>query len=80
LRSIARRWAVAETRDFPFPSFDEYFKPIEEGAGSVGAEFVALPEDLRRAVKQAVYREIDPCGSGGAIAIEVAILFASGTR
>jgi hypothetical protein len=68
-----------ESYFFPFPSFNSYFEPIEQGAGSVGAEFVTLPPDLQRHVKEDIRRELDaPCG--GPIAIEVAILFATGAR
>jgi hypothetical protein len=40
-----------ESTQFPFSSFDAYFQPIEEGAGSVGAELASLPAEVRRAVR-----------------------------
>jgi hypothetical protein len=55
-------WAVdrdhisvfVETLRFRFPSFDCYLEPIEQGAGSVGPEFVALSSDLRQIVREDV--------------------------
>lgn len=67
-----------ESHAFPFPSFDAYFSAIEEGAGSVGAEFMALPFDLQREVKEDIRRELDPLATGGPIAVEVTILFGAG--
>ncbi len=69
-----------ESHTFPFPSFAAYFQPIEDGAGSVGAEFVALSSDLRHAVKEDIRDQLDPDGSGGPINIHVTMLFATGVR
>ena len=65
---------------FPFPSFDAYFAPIEGGAGSVGAEFAALPPALRQTVREEMSAELDTGLGGGAIEIEVKLLFATGIR
>jgi hypothetical protein len=69
-----------ESHTFPFPSFAAYFQPIEDGAGSVGAEFIALYSDLRRAVKEDIRDQLAPHGSGGSINLHVTILFATGVR
>jgi ubiquinone/menaquinone biosynthesis C-methylase UbiE len=61
-----------------FPSFDAYFGGIEQGAGNVGQEYVALPEDIRRAVREEVRREVGDTGGPVELAMEVRI--ASGRR
>lgn len=43
---------LTETRELPFGSFDAYFSGIEAGAGNVGQEYVALPEHIRRVVRE----------------------------
>ena len=50
---------VMETRLFSFPSFDAYFEPFEQGGGPWGAEYVALPAELRCSVREDVR-----CGLG----------------
>src|SRR6476620_827055 len=35
---------ATETHRFVLPSFDAYFEPFEQGAGSPGQAFVSLPE------------------------------------
>ena len=61
-----------------FPSFDAYFGGVEQGAGKVGQDYMALPEDGRRAVREEARREIG--GTGGRIEVEVEIRVASGRR
>jgi hypothetical protein len=34
------------TRRFAMPSFDAYFEPYEQGAGSAGQAFLSLPEEI----------------------------------
>jgi hypothetical protein len=60
------------------PSFDAYFKPCERGGGSAGQAYVALPEAVRRAVREEVRRDLND--TGGPIDIPVEIMFASGRR
>src|SRR4030095_10287694 len=43
---------TTETHSFALPSFDAYFAPIEQGAGSPGQAFVSLPDAARRAVRE----------------------------
>ena len=71
----------AEMRPFSFPSFDAYFEPFERGGGPWGAEYAALPDEDRRAVREEVRRGLEPeTAPDGAIRIDVDILFGGGTR
>jgi ubiquinone/menaquinone biosynthesis C-methylase UbiE len=69
---------ATEKLSVEFPSFDAYFGGIEQGAGNVGQEYVALPEDIRRAVREKVRREVGD--TGGPIEAEVEVRIASGRR
>jgi ubiquinone/menaquinone biosynthesis C-methylase UbiE len=69
---------TTQTRTFRLPSFDAYFAPIEQGAGSPGQAFVSLPETARRAVREELRRELGD--AGGPIEVEVEYRFASGLR
>lgn len=69
---------TTETRTFKLPSFDTYFAPIEQGAGSPGEIFVSMPEATRRAVREELRRELGD--AGGPIEVEVEYRFASGLR
>lgn len=61
-----------------FRSFEDYFRGVEQGAGNVGQEYVALPESLRRAVRDETRRVVGD--TGGAIELRVETTFASGQR
>jgi ubiquinone/menaquinone biosynthesis C-methylase UbiE len=67
-----------EIHRFALPSFDAYFKPFEQGAGSPGQAFVSLSEDARHAVREEVRRDFGD--TGGPIEIEVEYRFGSGRR
>jgi hypothetical protein len=69
---------TTEIRSFTLPSFDTYFEPIEQGAGSPGQAFISLPEAARRAVREELRRELGD--AGGPIEVEVEYRFASGRR
>lgn len=69
---------ATEAHRFSVPSFDAYFEPYEQGAGSTGQAFVRLPQEVRRAVREEVRRDLGD--TGGPIEIEVEIRFASGRR
>jgi hypothetical protein len=72
---------IIEERRYAFPSFDIYFGPLERGEGSTGAEYAALPEELRRTVREEVRRGLEgDTETGGPIEVPVAILFGSGCR
>ena len=61
---------------FVSPSFDAYFRPFEQGGGSSGQAYVALPETERRAVRDEVRRHLGD--TGGPIGIDVELRHASG--
>jgi ubiquinone/menaquinone biosynthesis C-methylase UbiE len=67
-----------ETKIFTLPSFDTYFEPIEQGAGSPGQAFISLPEAARRSVREELRRELGD--TGGPIEVEVEYRLASGQR
>ena len=69
---------TTRTKVFTLPSFDTYFEPIEQGAGSPGQAFVSLSEAARRAVREELRRDLGD--AGGAIEVEVEYRFASGQR
>ena len=69
---------ATEVHRFVLPSFNAYFEPFEQGAGSPGQAFVSLPEEARRAVREDVRRDLGD--TGGAIEVEVEYRFASGLR
>jgi hypothetical protein len=69
---------TTETHRFVLPSFDSYFNPFEQGAGSPGQAFVSLPEEARHAVREEVRRDLGD--KGGPIEVEVEYRFGSGRR
>jgi len=69
---------ATEALRFAFPSFDAYFGGVERGEGDMGQEYTALPEEMRRAVREEVRREVG--GAGGPIEVEVEVRIASGRR
>ena len=69
---------ATETLRIEFPSFDAYFGGVEQGAGNVGQEYMALPEQVRRAVREEA--RLDVGDTGGPIEIEVTVRFGSGRR
>lgn len=69
---------TTETHRFMLPSFDTYFEPFEQGAGSPGQAFVPLPEETRRSVREEVRHDLGD--TGGPIEIEVEYRFGSGRR
>jgi ubiquinone/menaquinone biosynthesis C-methylase UbiE len=72
---------ATETRRYSFQSFDAYFKPIEQGWGQAGQEYLALPGEVRRAVREDVRRGLESnTGVGGPVEVEVELLFVGGRR
>jgi ubiquinone/menaquinone biosynthesis C-methylase UbiE len=69
---------TTETHRFVLPSFDSYFNPFEQGAGSPGQALVSLPEEARHAVREEVRRDLGD--KGGPIEVEVEYRFGSGRR
>jgi SAM-dependent methyltransferase len=69
---------LLETRSFEFPSFDAYFEPFEQGGGPWGEEYAALPEELRRIIRNDRYHELG--GRTGPVTVDVDILFCCGKK
>ena len=72
---------ATEARRYPFPSFDAYFDLMERGGAPTGLEYAALPEEVRRAVREDVRRGLEgDVQTGGPIVVPVEILFGSGRK
>jgi ubiquinone/menaquinone biosynthesis C-methylase UbiE len=63
---------------FVLPSFDAYYGPFERGAASTGQALAALPEKIRRAVREEVRRDL--ANSGGPVEVEAEYRIASARR
>jgi ubiquinone/menaquinone biosynthesis C-methylase UbiE len=63
---------------FVLPSFDAYYGPFERGGGSTGQALAALPEEIRRAIREEVRRNL--ADTGGPIEAEAEYRIASGRR
>ena len=63
---------------FVLPSFDAYYGPFERGGASTGQALAALPEEIRRAVREEVRRDLGD--TGGPIEAEAEYRIASGRR
>jgi hypothetical protein len=63
---------------FVLPSFDVYYGPFERGGASTGQALAALPEEIRRAIREEVRRDL--ADSGGPIKAEAEYRIASGRR
>jgi|RhiMethySRZTD1v2_1073278.scaffolds.fasta_scaffold136109_3 ubiquinone/menaquinone biosynthesis C-methylase UbiE len=63
---------------FVLPSFDAYYGPFERGGASTGQALAALPDEIRRAVRDEVRRDLGD--TGGPIEVEVEYRFGSGRR
>ncbi len=75
---FARIEIATEARRVVFPSFAAYFRGVERGEGNVGQEYMALPEDIRRAVREEARRDVGD--AGGPVEVEVEVRIASGRR
>jgi ubiquinone/menaquinone biosynthesis C-methylase UbiE len=63
---------------FVLPSFDAYYGPFERGGASTGQALATLPEDVRRAVREEVRRDL--ADTGGPVKAEAEYRIASGRR
>ena len=63
---------------FVLPSFDAYYGPFERGGASTGQALATLPEEIRRAVREEVRRDL--AESGGPIKAEAEYRIASARR
>src|SRR5262245_33531739 len=70
----------AETRSFSFASFDDYFAGTEAGAGISGQEYVKLPPERRRAVREAMRWSFPDGGNRRPFVVEMEILVGSGNK
>src|SRR5262249_15878739 len=61
---------------FVLPSFDAYYGPFERGGASTGQALSALPEEIRRAVRDEVRRDFGD--TSGPIEVEAGDRIASG--
>ena len=69
---------ATETLRIGFPSFDAYFSGVDQGAGNVGQEYMALPEGLRRVVREEARQDVGD--TGGPVEVVVEVRIASGGR
>jgi ubiquinone/menaquinone biosynthesis C-methylase UbiE len=67
-----------EKHTFVLPSFDAYYGPFERGGASTGQALAALPDEIRRAVREEVRRYFGD--KGGPIESETEYRIASGRR
>jgi ubiquinone/menaquinone biosynthesis C-methylase UbiE len=70
----------AEVRSFSFASFDDYFAGTEAGAGISGQEYVKLPVETRKAVREAMRRSFPDGGSRRPFVVDMEILVGSGNK
>jgi hypothetical protein len=70
----------SECRELRFASFNDYFSDIENGATLSGQEYVCLPENVRRLVREDVRRDLLAERSDGAVTINMEVLVGSGQR
>jgi SAM-dependent methyltransferase len=72
---------ATELRRHPFASFGAYFDLMERGGAPTGLEYAALPEEVRRAVRQDVRRGLEgDAQTGGPIEVPIEILFGGGRK
>jgi ubiquinone/menaquinone biosynthesis C-methylase UbiE len=67
-----------ETRANSFESFDDYWAPIEEAAGSLPQAYRALPDSSRQAVREEVQARLAAFESGGRLVISAEMLIGAG--
>jgi SAM-dependent methyltransferase len=63
---------------FVLPSFDAYYGPFECGGASTGQALAALPEEMRRAIREEVRRDL--ADTGGPVKAEAEYRIANGRR
>jgi len=67
-----------EARECRFESFDDYWSPIEDGAGTLPLAYRALPESTRRAVREEVQMRLSDFESKGRLVMTVEMLLGAG--
>jgi ubiquinone/menaquinone biosynthesis C-methylase UbiE len=68
------------SRGIEFASFDAYFSGIEKGATLSGQEFVQLPPNLQRRVRDEVWNGLGAPEDGQPFVIEMEVLIGCGCR
>ena len=63
---------------FVLPSFDAYYGPFERGGASTGQALAGLPEEIRRAVREEVQRDL--ADTGGPVEAEAEYRIATALR
>jgi SAM-dependent methyltransferase len=63
---------------FVLPSFDTYYGPFERGGASTGQALAALPQEIRRAVREEVRRDL--ADTGGPVEAKAEYRIASARR
>ena len=71
---------ATETRSFSFASFDDYFAGTEAGAGISGQEYVKLPLETRKAVRETMRLSFPDGGSRQPFVVDMEILVGSGNK
>jgi SAM-dependent methyltransferase len=66
------------TRGDVVDSFEEYWKPIEAGVGSIPQAYLALPDDQRRLVREEVRSKLAQFESKGKLHLSVEMMIAVG--
>jgi len=69
-----------ESRSIAFDTFTAYFRGTENGAGLAGQEFVRLPADLQRRVRDEVRQGLGLERDDQRVVIEMDVLIGSGRR
>jgi ubiquinone/menaquinone biosynthesis C-methylase UbiE len=67
-----------ETLAFTFKSFEDYFDGVERGAGYMGQEYLALPQEVRRAVREDVRSAV--AGTSGKVEVAVEVRVAGANK
>jgi ubiquinone/menaquinone biosynthesis C-methylase UbiE len=67
-----------ETREETIASFDDYWSPIEAGAGQLPQAYRTLPESSRRAVREEMQMRLARFESNGKLVMRVELLIAAG--
>jgi ubiquinone/menaquinone biosynthesis C-methylase UbiE len=69
-----------EIRSFSFASFDAYFAGTEAGAGISGQEYVKLPPEIQKAVRETMRLSFPDGGSRRPFAVDMEVLVGSGNK
>jgi ubiquinone/menaquinone biosynthesis C-methylase UbiE len=69
---------ITESERVRFNSFEDFFGPVEKGAGMTGQAYVALAPDQREAVRKEVFADVIGSSPDRPFAIDIDVLIASG--